>query len=87
MNASESLDNSADEAPAESCMPTPAEFVRWSEDRLSDASDTALRQYEAECFHRLQSSNTTTARDEWLHALAAAIVHLSNRGLSLGGKQ
>jgi hypothetical protein len=68
--------------------PPPSEvqpFVRWTLDRLSAETDSALRAYEARCFREFQTSTTTDAKGHWLHALAAAIVEMSNRGLSLNG--
>jgi hypothetical protein len=82
-----SLDNSADEAPAESCMPQAKPLAYQSRESVSEMSDDTLRQYEAGCFARLKESTSISARDEWLHAMASAMVEMFNRGLSLGGKQ
>jgi hypothetical protein len=88
MNASESLDNSADEAPAESCMPQVLQFVGGDAACIESMTDESLREYESACFHRFEAAATKAEQHNCVHEMARCIVEMTNRGMPLnGGKQ
>lgn len=69
----------------QSDMHGPAEFVRWSEQQMSDSTDSALREYEDECFHKFEGAATKAEQHEYVHEMARCIVEMTNRGMSLNG--
>jgi hypothetical protein len=52
---------------------------------LKDLSDDAVRSFERQCFANFQATQCKEEKGRWLHAMAAAIVELHRRGLSMNG--
>lgn len=81
-----SLDT-AEPAPLHDTAQVAQPFVRLMGEALSSLSDTDLRKYETGCFEQFQLSTMNDTKSDWLHALASAIVEMTNRGLSLNGER
>lgn len=84
-----SLDASDD---MESCaphadMPESLQPERLIPDSLSDMTDSALRTLQKLCFDQFQIATQNADKADWIHNLAACMVELHKRGLSIGATQ
>lgn len=52
---------------------------------LTELSDDSLRTFERSCFASFKATQSKEEKGRWLHAMAAAIVELHRRGLSMNG--
>jgi hypothetical protein len=80
-----SLDCSDTPPPQELSSPQVQPFVGQSLESLTTLSDDALRTFERSCFSCFQVEADNYMKGRWLHAMAAAIVELHRRGLSMNG--
>jgi hypothetical protein len=77
-----SLDCSDTPPPQEVISPQVQPFVG---EGLVCLSDDSLRTFERSCFESFKITQNKEEKGRWLHAMAAAIVELHRRGLSMNG--
>jgi hypothetical protein len=83
-----SLDASdeTDSAPLYGRTPEALQPDRLIPDTLSDMTDSAVRKLEQLCYAQFQIATTNADKADWIHNLAACMVELHKRGLSIGAK-
>lgn len=85
MEASISLDPSDEPSPLHHPKGEAQVLERLRTESLSALTDKQVQQYEAGCFERFHAARTNAEKDTWIHAMADALVELSNRCIPLTG--
>jgi hypothetical protein len=82
LDASDETDSPAPEF----CRSEAQQPDRLIPDTLSDMTDSAVRKLEQLCYAQFQIATTNADKADWIHNLAACMVELHKRGLSIGAK-
>lgn len=83
IDASDDLDS----PPPHADMPKALQPERLIPDSLSDMTDSALRTLRVLCFDQFQIATQNADKADWIHNLAACVVEMRKRGLSIGATQ